>query len=374
MSSGALFLLLSTGAIGQTLSLHGQASGWITVRPSQASMAQTGARYLPEMTLGTNLGELSAEADLALNGLLSKDFARDAHPEGEGTLKPYRAWIRLSSEMLELRLGLQKISFGSATLFRPLMWFDRLDPRDPIQIADGVYALLLRYYFLDNANIWFWALYGNNDTKGWELAPTEHNTPEFGGRVQTLLWSGEVGCSYHHRRADLGSVVQLPVSGAHSSVAEDRIGLDGKWDLGVGLWVEAVLLDRQTEIPGLKYQRQWTLGADYTFDIGGGLTALTEYFRSENPNLPFGPAGGTGFSGWSLNYPLGVIDRISLLLYRDWTNRAWYRLATWQSSYDNWVIYLIGYWNPENVQLDGLQTGSNPYAGTGIQLMVVFNH
>jgi len=55
-------------------------------------------------------------------------------------------WIRLSTKQFELRAGLQKINFGSATLLRPLMWFDKIDPRDPLQLTDGVYALLARYY------------------------------------------------------------------------------------------------------------------------------------------------------------------------------------------------------------------------------------
>jgi len=54
---------------------------------------------------------------------------------------------------------LQKINFGSATLFRLLMWFDRIDPRDPLKLTDGVYGLLLRYYFHNNTNIWLWGLY-----------------------------------------------------------------------------------------------------------------------------------------------------------------------------------------------------------------------
>jgi hypothetical protein len=53
----------------------------------------------------------------------------------------------------------------------------------------------------------------------------------------------------------------------------------------------------------MKYQRQWTLGADYTFGIGNGLTVLTEYFRFENPESPFASASGRAFSALSLSYP-----------------------------------------------------------------------
>ncbi|MCK7489842.1 MAG: ABC transporter ATP-binding protein [Anaerotruncus sp.] len=39
-----------------------------------------------------------------------------------------------------------------------MMWFDTIDPRDPLQLTDGVYALLLRYYTRGNANFWAWAM------------------------------------------------------------------------------------------------------------------------------------------------------------------------------------------------------------------------
>ncbi|MDR1585772.1 MAG: hypothetical protein LBS07_06360, partial [Prevotellaceae bacterium] len=103
---------------------------------------------------------------------------------------------------MEVRLGLQKINFGSAQLFRPLMWFDAIDPRDPLQMTDGVWGGLFRYYFQNNANFWLWTLYGNDEVKGWETAPSAQSLPEIGGRVQLPLKQGEVALSYHLREAD----------------------------------------------------------------------------------------------------------------------------------------------------------------------------
>src|SRR5690606_2983707 len=60
---------------------------------------------------------------------------------------PYRLWFRYSNHTQEYRLGLQKINFGSATLFRPLMWFDQMNPEDPLQMTQGVWGALFRYYF-----------------------------------------------------------------------------------------------------------------------------------------------------------------------------------------------------------------------------------
>ena len=118
--------------------------------------------------------------------------------------------MKFSGDQFEVRAGLQKINFGSASMLRPLMWFDQIDPRDPLQLTDGVYVLLGRYYFLNNANIWVWALYGNDSRKGWEQIPSLKKVPEFGGRLQLPVSHGELGTTYHYRVADASSVPNLP--------------------------------------------------------------------------------------------------------------------------------------------------------------------
>ena len=362
-------------AYGQTWSLHGQVSGWITSNPEISLVSQTGFRYLPEFSIGEKIdSNLSTDMEISLNGYAFGNFAMNENPELEKNIKPYRAWLRLASNSFEARAGLQKINFGSATLFRPLMWFDRIDPRDPLQLTDGVTGLLLRYYFLDNTNIWLWGLYGNTNAKGLEITPTINSSIEYGGRFQLPLLNGEAGFSYHHRNTNMSGIDALLRNDEDASVPENRIGIDGKWDIGIGVWFEAVIIHTQTDFPILKYQRQWTLGADYTFDMGNGLNALTEFFRSENPSKVFSQASGTSFSALEMNYPLGVIDRLSGILYFDWTNNKWYRFVTWQQTYDNWIFYLLGFWNPKTIQLYQTQTGSTSFAGTGIQIMAVFNH
>ena len=87
----------------------------------------------------------------------------------DGNISPYRVWGRYSTKQLEVRLGLQKINFGTATMLRALRWFDEVDPRDPLQLTDGVWGGLARYYFLNNTNIWIWVLYGTDRPKGMEL-------------------------------------------------------------------------------------------------------------------------------------------------------------------------------------------------------------
>jgi hypothetical protein len=370
-----LLLCIGESALSQTEELHGQASGWISANHDTSPGSVGGLRYIPDLLLENKISDqLDANVELSLNTFATARYAKNEPASYDEEIKPYRGWFRLSTNKFEIRVGLQKINFGSAMIFRPLMWFDRVDPRDPLQLTDGVYAMLARYTFLNNANIWLWGLYGNDDTKGWELTPTEKKTSEYGGRVQSPLWTGEIGVTYHHRRADLSSLIPMPMDTSSFIAPEDRLGLDGKWDVGIGVWFESVLIRQESDLLLMRYQRQWTVGADYTFAVGNGLYAATEYFRSDNPREPFASSEGRGFSALSLNYPIGVVDQVSAMFYRDWNNHEWYRLMTWQRTYDNWSFYLIGFWDPKNIQLYSNQTGENPFAGTGLQIMVVFNH
>ncbi|HEY9166606.1 MAG TPA: hypothetical protein VIS48_10635 [Candidatus Kryptonia bacterium] len=368
-------IAMTHAAFAQTEQLHGEASAWLTTNSQERAVSVLGLRYIPDLLAEYRLGgEVDANMELSLNTFATAQYEQNQSPLYDITLKLYRAWFRLSTERFEARIGLQKINFGSALLFRPLMWFDRVDPRDPLQLSDGVYGILARYTFQDNANFWLWGLYGNNYTKGWEISPTEKETVEYGGRAQSTLWDGEVGITYHHRRADLGLLLPFALQPMNTNVPEDRLGLDGKWDIGIGVWFEAVLIREETDIPDLHFQRQWTLGADYTIAVGNGLYVAMEYFRMENPPAALASANGQGFSGLSMSYPLGILDQLSAIVYRDWNNKQWYRIATWQRKYDNWSLYLLGFWNPETIQIYRNQGGTNAFAGTGFQVMAVFNH
>ena len=374
MFSLSLLSVWSAGLFAQSVAWRGQVSAWLTGSAETKPVSQTGMRYLPELFLKKSLNrQWLIDADVSLNSLISADFDAGEKIETEGLLKPYRLWARISTRQFEARIGLQKINFGSATLFRPMMWFDRIDPRDPLKLTDGVKALLLRYYFQNNANIWLWGLYDNSDLKGWEIVPTEDNKPEFGGRLQLPVFAGEAGLAFHHRRADF-SQVPLNMLTRQPLTTENRFAFDVKLDVRIGLWFEGALVQRDTDISAMKHQRLWTLGTDYTFGVGNGLYFLTEFFQLQSSDKMFGAGERIEFSGSSLNYPMGLLDQVSGIYYRDWTNHDNYWLLSWQRTYDNWLFYLIAFFNPETAQLNQNQNGSNAFAGNGFQLMVVFNH
>jgi hypothetical protein len=351
------------------IELKQQFSTWFSLNDDKPSTPRFGLRYQPTLSLAkaTN-ARWKFDSEVSLNMFVSGSAQKWQSFDFAGEIKPYRLWLRLSSSQFEARLGLQKINFGSATVFRPLMWFDRIDPRDPLQITDGVYGLLLRYYFKNNANIWLWGLYGNPDLKGWETQPTTDHTPEFGGRFQAPLFSGEAGVSVHHRRLDPGNMISLP------RPTESRFALDGKWDLGVGFWVEASFTHKHDQVTVFSWQRAITLGIDYTFKFGNGLYLLAEqYFSHGSASLLGNSEQGISFSALLARYPLGMLDNLSAVVYYDWLHNQMYSFASWQRTYDHLQFHLMLFSNPRQPQIIQTQSGNNLFSGNGFQVMAVLN-
>jgi hypothetical protein len=360
----------------QEVHLGGQVSSWVAVNPEDWNRTLIGLRYIPELSVSLPLGSswaLDLETSVQTRGQAQGGSIPDA--ETWSDVDPYRVWLRLASSRWELRLGLQKINFGPALLLRSLMWFDSIDPRDPLQLTDGVYGLLTRYYFPNNANIWAWALYGNQDPKGWEALGTRKRTLEWGGRAQVPVPRGEVGVSFHRRRFDLsGFSPGFPFMLPDESAPETRASLDSRWDIGIGLWTEGVLIHQDSDLLPWPYTRSVTLGMDYTLSLGNGLHVLAEHLTISSTDKPLGRGEEASFSALSLDYPLGLIDRISGMLYYDWKSEVFYRFFLWQRTYDLWSFYIMAFWNPENGSIYSTQADRNPFSGKGLQVMVVFNH
>lgn len=368
----AFLLILSPSvALSWTFGHKGLVSGWMVGNLQKSSKPLLGLRYIPEFSLALHPSpSITLDSELSVNAFGTAVFEKIDNVRTDGDLKPYRLWLRFSSAQFEARIGLQKINFGSAALLRPLMWFDSLDPRDPLQLTDGVYGMLLRYYFVNNTNVWLWGLYGNEKTKGWETFPTKKNSLEYGGRLQIPLFTGEVAWTYHHRQADI-EFSSLPVT---TAAPEDRYGLDGKWDIGVGLWFEAALVHQRQEMIVFPWQRAVNAGLDYTFGLGNGLYVMGEHFNLAYTKDVFGPGNDIDISALLVRYPLGLLDEITGIFYYDWENEELYRFISWQRTYDRWRFNVIGFWNPEVFLVYPATPGQNPFAGKGFQVMIIFNY
>lgn len=360
-------LLLAAGLCaplrGVEAEFASQLSGSFSLNDAPPSTPRLGMRWQPSLSLGHSLGggwKLDGEISLAASAALAAP-GWDA-VETAGAVDPYRLWLRLSTERFEARLGLQKINFGSAMLFRPLMWFDHLDPRDPLQLSDGVWGLLLRGYFRNNTNAWLWGLYGNDEPKGWEAEPTAARTPEFGGRFQAPLLSGEAAATVHFRRVADGA----------GQANESRFAVDGKWDVGVGLWAEASFSRRGRLDP--PWRRALTAGIDYTFAVGNGLYVLAEqFFAHDASSLAGRGKGGLTLTAMLARYPIGLLDSLSAIVYLDWRAGQTYSFAAWERTTDHWQFHVMAFANPKRPLAVQQAAANSSFTGWGLQLMAVWN-
>jgi len=367
----ACVLSFCVGTAQHKVVFDGQVSAIGSYSFDQHLSGFVGGRYIPELTYRYHMDTLKsltvfASANLSGSALFHPfDSANTS-----GALNPYRVWGRYATKAFEIRVGLQKIDFGSATLVRPLQWFNQIDPRDPLQLTNGVYGALGRYYFKNNANIWVWTLIGNNKARGFDALPSTKHTPEMGGRVQWSVSKGEMAISYHYRKVDNQLIPNAP-----KELKEHRMGLDGKFDAIIGCWYETSYTYKERPISNLTHQAMVNVGADYTVPIGSGLTVVTEHLVASYDQDAFAfqnPAHITVFMG---TYPVTFFDNLSAMCYWNWELSNYTLFLNYQHSFKKWQGYIMPYYNPAT-STGGLLRNDlvNNFSGPGIRLMAVYNH
>ena len=356
----------------QKLDFDGQLSLISSYSPQNDLDVFIGGRYIPELSYKIPLDSIrfidfEASANLSASSLF--------HPfdtsENRLSILPYRAWMRYSDKQFELRVGLQKIDFGSAALLRPIQWFNQIDPRDPLQLTNGVYGALGRYYFLNNANVWLWVLYGNEKTRGLDILESNWKIPEIGTRIQYPIPKGEIAVSYHYRTANS---LKQPFLNPYEKIPEHRIGLDGKWDLNVGLWFEATHTYSSKKLGQLSNQTLFNLGTDYTFGIGSGLNVIAEHLFLSYDEQAFAFQNRTNITALTAAYPFTMYDRISTVFYYNWLSKDLTFFLNYEHQFNKITAYLMAYYNPDTAQ--GIQQNDlvNNFSGAGVRLAIVFNH
>ncbi len=369
----AIFAQNSLNPKVDTLVFFGQISSWGHYNFNNAPHMQLGGRYIPSLNYSRKFNhnrkfDLEGSANMvgSLSTLPPDTFISD------GTIQPYRLWARFSSSQFELRVGLQKINFGSASMLRPLMWFDQLDPRDPLKLTNGVWGALARYYFLNNSNLWLWCLFGNTKPRPWDIGETSKDKPEFGGRYQHAVKKGEIALSYHYREVDarnIGYTIQ-----GYTNIPENRLGVDGRFDTKAGLWYEAVWIHKAKSMGILSNQEILNVGTDYTLGWGNGLNIVFEQLLFSGDSTPFEFKNKILFSGLSLNYPLGIADHIHAIFYYDWKTNNTYNFINWNHNLGNLSLFLMAYLNPDKYKLPQQGNIGNTYSGPGFQMMIVYHH
>ena len=353
-----------------TFDFKGQLS--LTTTMGNKKQLFAGVRYLPQFSLkipkdSSHFFDVEASANISGSTFLLPSDSMHLN----GYIKPYRLWARYSGKHTEFRVGLQKIDFGSATLLRPLQWFNQIDPRDPLKLTNGVWGAMGRYYFQNNVNIWAWTLYGNEKPRGFDVVSSNNKVPEYGGRVQFPVTKGEMALSYHHRNASTKALPMLPFL---NNIPENRIGIDGKWNLKMGLWGEAAYIHKGQDVSYLTNQILLNLGTDYTFSLGNGLGFMMEHlFMAFGPNsIPISIK--TNVTALMLSYPLGLSDRISGFAFSTWENPELAFMMNYEHQFKFFSTYVLVFKNP--AQVTGIATSnlSQQFAGPGVNFMLVYNH
>jgi hypothetical protein len=368
-----MLCLLSESIVSQQKpEFDGQVSVIGNFSPDNPLEILAGGRYIPKLSYKIPLDSikmLDFEGSMNISGSVLFHPFDTSHTLG--SIDPYRIWVRYSGKQFEIRAGLQKMDFGSATLLRPIQWFNQIDPRDPLQLTNGVYGVLGRYYFLNNANIWLWVLYGNEKTRGFDAIETNKKTPEIGGRLQYPVPKGEIAFSGHYRTANSTHLDFVP---QYEKIPETKIGIDGKWDLTVGFWFEAVYSHKSKSVDLFTNQTFFNVGTDYTFGLGNGLNLIVEHLLTSFDNDPFGFENTSNISAVIASYPLGFFDRISTIYYYSWKGNNSTFFMNYEHQFESITGYLMAYYNPESQQ--GIQQNELIYnfSGPGLRIMFVYNH
>lgn len=324
----------------------------------------SGAQFIPQLS-GDFLPDTSsyiADFELSANTFLNYDTSDGF----DWDVLPYRAWTRFAGNQFELRVGLQKITFGKAQLLRALSWFDTIDPRDPLGLTQGVVAERFRYYIPNsNANIWLWAIQEDLNDNSFYM-PYAKSTfslvNQLGARVELPVFQGEIGLSYNYKPFTSDSLSMSDPFGSGTSlglnafsVTRHQFGFDGKWDSDIGAWFE---LSLAKEYSDSKYLTQdiyletetasLTLGLDYTIPLGNGLLLMAEYMGNMvrvDMELGLGESAAVEFynlAGLMLSYPLGIFNSVGLMTFMDLDNVNYYAYVFWQTQFDNLTLRLSG--------------------------------
>ena len=360
-----LTVCLSTSAatFAQPFSLKGQFWGNIlhgNDPPVSHSSFVTDLGYIPMLSLSR---DLSIDRFVDLEWSYRMQY-RMYEEDVVFSSKPYRLWLRYSSEKIEARLGLQKIAFGPAMVLRSLAWFDTIDPKDPTGQTDAVEAFRLRLFPTSSLALWLWST--NND----------RDTLSYGGRAELSTSIGEWGLTYHQDPAELGqSVGQFPIfiSGPHQ-----RIALDYRYDGYFGFWFEGagIFADSKQDVE-LNRFTLFTLGADYTIPVGSGLLIMAETMKINGPSTAADSSSKLTYTALMASLPINMLHHLMFIAQIDWDNSHIYNYLRWGITYDHFSLNFIFSISPRrddyNIAKEYLPKTVAGF-GTGLQFMLIYNH
>ncbi|MBT7618376.1 MAG: hypothetical protein HN590_13925 [Calditrichaeota bacterium] len=350
------------------LGFKGQVSGWTeSTFYEDTETHQFSARYIPEWSLVRKFNNgLSIDTDVSFN---LWETIRDSKIYSDTKL--YRLKLRVTTNRSDFRIGLQKINFGPAQLLRSLRWFDQIDPRDPTSQTDGVWGALFRRFWDNNANLWLWGLYKNDELKGIDPYPTIGDEPGYGGRIQYPVPRGEIAVTFHQRQT---AILDRRDELYDPRYTESRFALDGRWDIEVGVWFEAVALNNDHERIRHQWTKMLTTGIDYTLPIGSGLYCMVEHLTINQSGELLESGMDSHTSAVMMNMPVSFKDTPMLMGYWDWDMKKAFLYFDWRRNYETIDLHFSVYRYPDSRELVAISNRSGLGRGYGGGVMIVWNY
>jgi hypothetical protein len=320
-----IIILISANSYAD-ISLSNDFSTWISSTKLDADNTNFRLQYIPTIKSNYAINE-DNYIDYEVAGRFTSAFPLSSVSAVNNNINTdfYRCWVRYSQQQFETRVGLQKINFGPAKILRTLKWFDTLNPMDPLNMSDGVNAVLSRYFFLDNSNVWIWLIDSKNRLKGSETDASKQNALEYGGRYQFPVPMGEYAFTLHSRKLDT------------DGIDEYRYAMDGHWDVEVGLWFESQVIQQRKNNINHNWSKSLTLGIDYTFNIGSGLYTSLEYYYAVNNKSFKTLENELSAMALNMNLPITIIDSLNSIVMT-YQGQLMYMFG-WQGVYDEFLLY-----------------------------------
>jgi len=356
MKNGWIFLFIALPYLlsAQSLSTKGQL--WFGAlkgnnAPSNQSSLEMSIGYIPTISFYKDMhNDRLFDVELA--------YRAEQYYSGESLLldsfEPHRVWMRFSNQKTEIRLGLQKITFGPAQMLRSLSWFDSFNLKDPTGQTDGVDAFRLQWFPSNSFSIWSW------------LVRNEQSVVSYGGRGEFSTHIGEWGITVHHDPTDALHIIGQ--TGAWFDQRHNRVALDFRYDGLVGLWNESALIFSKSRNIMLV-----TIGADYTLPVASGILIMTEsmLINSSQKNSD------RVYTAFMASVPLGMIHQIMFITQLDWEEEKIYNYLRWSATYDRYSLNLIASISPKRSaykEIDYLLPKTAAGFGTNFQLMFIYNY
>ena len=332
-----LLLFLQVNLLANIVSFNGQF--WSTgyyINQNSSDSSNIGLGYIPEISSSYIIDD---------NSMIDFEYAHYIfkNHNSNAISSKYRSWARYSNDNLDVRIGLQKIAFGTAFLFRPLAWFDSLDFTSTTGQTDGVEALRFIYSPSNALAMWLWVV--DNDVSG----------QSYGGRMEISsigLLEGDWGFSYHKNTES--SQYLLPNQFSYNGILDrggddiidideisdknNRLGIDYRYDGDFGFWIEGCHYMMKEKLTFL------TLGFDYTIPVFNGILLRSEtmFSRSSFQSELFSVLSTNIYTAFHLDFSINHINSLSLYSFRNWEEYISDNLIRWSTTYDSFnVDYML---------------------------------